>query len=512
MKKIFFSGVSMMFLVVNFATAQYDNYAALFGRQTFYGGTARYLSIGGAGTSLGGDLGAANINPAGLGMYRKSEFTFSPNFGFAGSNTTFLDESEHNNKGSFSISNFGVAICGAKDDLDESAWRGGTFNLGMSRTNSFHNRISFYGEDPRGTGGSSMADYFVQLADGTPEDDLLAEDPTDPNGYGIETLAGLAYWTYLIEPDTTAPNKYTNYLTNETLTKEGVYTTKGAQYQWNIAYGANYKDKLYIGGGIGITSINFKEDLSYTETADETSPAFNTFTFNDRNQIKGTGLNLKLGYIYKVSDLLKIGTTITTPTFYWMNQAFSSDLSTTYNPSMTYSGGSFNESTVDGSFKFNYTTPVKLAAGMSLFAGKTGFISGDVEYIPYQLSELSGRTSGEDRFLQPYNKIINNSYTNVVNLRIGGEVRADIIRLRAGLAYLPNPYKYSDGVDRNIYQISGGIGVKLEDVYFDLGLVNTKYQSTYQPYQVDGFGSPGPTAVSKNSFVNAVFTVGFYFE
>lgn len=501
MKKIIFSFVVAFVFSATIVDAQYEYYPALFGRQTFYGGTARYLAIGGAGTSLGGDLGSASVNPAGLGMYRKSEFSFSPNIGFSGSNTDYLGVSQHSSNGSFSISNMGVAICGIKDDLDKSDWRGGTFSLSMNRTNNFRNRVSFYGVDPQ----SSIAQYFVQQANGTSVADLDAQNPTD----GINSLAALGYWTYLIDPTTIDGDQYTNYLSNEKFTKEGTYTTSGAQYQWNIAYGANYKDKLYIGGGLGITSINFKEDLNYNETTDYTVDGFKSLSFNDYNRIRGTGVNFKMGYIYKVSDALKLGTTVTTPTFTALNQEYSSDLSVSY-PFTTPSGSKVSEITTPGIFKFNYVTPAKIASGLSLFAGKAGFASFDIEYIPYQFSRMSGKTSYEDRYLSPYNTIVNNTYKNVLNLRAGAEIRLDMIRLRGGLAYLPNPYKYNDGVNRNVAQLSGGIGVKLEDVYFDFGLINTRYQSSYSPYQLDG--SATPTAVSKNSFVNAVITMGFYFE
>ena len=43
-------------------------------------GTARHQAIGGAMTSLGGDLTAAFTNPAGLGFYRSGDFVFTPTF------------------------------------------------------------------------------------------------------------------------------------------------------------------------------------------------------------------------------------------------------------------------------------------------------------------------------------------------------------------------------------------------------------------------------------------------
>jgi hypothetical protein len=41
-------------------------------------GNARYVSTGGAFGALGGNLSALSTNPASIGIYRRSEFSFSP--------------------------------------------------------------------------------------------------------------------------------------------------------------------------------------------------------------------------------------------------------------------------------------------------------------------------------------------------------------------------------------------------------------------------------------------------
>ena len=46
--------------------------------QVFYGGTARFMSMGGAFTALGGDISSLSQNPAGLGVFRSSEITLTP--------------------------------------------------------------------------------------------------------------------------------------------------------------------------------------------------------------------------------------------------------------------------------------------------------------------------------------------------------------------------------------------------------------------------------------------------
>lgn len=65
------------FLITPFSLkAQYASDGLKFS-QPALNGNARYLSIGGAQGSLGGDLGSLSGNPAGVGMFRKSDISFS---------------------------------------------------------------------------------------------------------------------------------------------------------------------------------------------------------------------------------------------------------------------------------------------------------------------------------------------------------------------------------------------------------------------------------------------------
>ena len=48
-------------------------------------GTARFMSMGGAFTALGGDLSTLSQNPAGIGVYRKSEVGITVDFNMTNS-------------------------------------------------------------------------------------------------------------------------------------------------------------------------------------------------------------------------------------------------------------------------------------------------------------------------------------------------------------------------------------------------------------------------------------------
>jgi len=54
-----------------------------------FNGSARYMSIGGVMGSLGGDITAAHVNPAGLGLYKTREYVLSPGFQLINNNFNF---------------------------------------------------------------------------------------------------------------------------------------------------------------------------------------------------------------------------------------------------------------------------------------------------------------------------------------------------------------------------------------------------------------------------------------
>ena len=55
-------------------------------------GTARTMGMGNAFTALGADLSSATLNPAGIGMYVESDFSFSPMMQFTKTKTTNSDQ------------------------------------------------------------------------------------------------------------------------------------------------------------------------------------------------------------------------------------------------------------------------------------------------------------------------------------------------------------------------------------------------------------------------------------
>ena len=84
MNKLFALFFLQLLVVNSFAQSESDVMRYSFGAPI---GTARTTGMGGAFGAVGADLFSSVINPAGIGVYRKSEFVFSPGLYIPTTNT-----------------------------------------------------------------------------------------------------------------------------------------------------------------------------------------------------------------------------------------------------------------------------------------------------------------------------------------------------------------------------------------------------------------------------------------
>ena len=100
----------MVWLVATIAQAQSFVEEALMVSRTQPGGTARIQAMGGAQIALGGDLSSTSSNPAGLGMYNRSEVSITPGYGTYAYHSAYLGQDEKANRNNLMIANLGVAL------------------------------------------------------------------------------------------------------------------------------------------------------------------------------------------------------------------------------------------------------------------------------------------------------------------------------------------------------------------------------------------------------------------
>lgn len=465
--------------------------------------------MGGAQISLGGDFSSAYSNPAGLGMYNRSEFTISPGFMSLNNNGTFMAGdatlSNSNNANRTAINIPGLGLIFSKPQDGEGGFIHGSFAITMTKINDFNSNIKYKGLNTE----TSLIDYFLNQANGYPPSQF------DQNGDMYNTVTELGYDNYLIGEETIAggsdPNKYFTDVSGIPFQNETV-ETKGGQNQWNFAYGANFNDKFFLGAGLGIVALNFQSRKVFSESFDDDGP-LNGFNLTEELTIRGTGVNLNIGGIFRPVDGFQLGAAITTPTRYKLTDTYSASMSSSWK-NFDYYG---DQSTILGNESaatdvvttgYNLTTPWKFSAGASYIFGKSGLISVDVEQLNYGGAKYNSTTSGFS--LDGDNDIVKATYKSVTNIRAGGEYRIKSLRLRGGFGYMPDPYKeIQNDVNTSRYSVSGGVGYRASKFFIDLAYVNSWMNGSYRPYTV-----PLPTSPLvnyKQTVTNVIATVGFTF-
>jgi len=453
--------------------------------QITFGGTARSMGMGGAFGALGADFSSLSTNPAGIGLYKKSELTFTPSFYEGKTSSSFNGTSNDDSKYNLNISNVGLVVAfEPSKNLTNSGWKNFQFGFGMNRYANFNNRMMIEGFNS----SSSLLSSFVNEANGTAPSDLYAFD------------LGLAYKTDLIYSDTTGNNKYKNDMPNGGVLQSKTVTTNGCINEIVLSFGANYNDKLYFGATIGFPQLRYFEESTYSEiNTSDPGNYFNSFSYNQNMETKGNGINLKLGMIYRPADWVRIGAAIHTPTFYnYMRDKWSSSMSSRFND-----GNGYTADSPDGSFDYTLETPMRAIGSVAFIIGNYGLISGDYEYVDYSNAKLR---SDDDDFVDANNAIRNN-YQDQSNIRLGTEWRVGPqFSIRGGYALYGSPYKSGiNDAERTSY--TAGLGYRDQDFFADFAYVLTQSKEKYYLYNYEGM----PAVQNDLKTNNFVLTFGFKF-
>ncbi len=481
--------------------------------QTFTGGSARIQALGGTNVALGADVTAISSNPAGLGLYNRSEISITPGFSVAYTNSTFNGNPTGNQTPFGQLANTGLVINNTKGGV--GGWLGGSFGFSVNKINDFNNEFRYGGQN----GQNSIVDYFLESANGFPAGNFPAPgEATD--------LTTLAYYTYLIGPwdviDPAYPDDaYFSDITSflrPVVRQQEVVKTRGGQYQWSLSYGGNLADILYLGFGLGIVSLNYEALKTYSEAEfdysaeDPTYNPVNRIDLEESLKIKGTGFNGTFGFILRPVSFFRLGATITSPTFYNLNDTYNASLAADWN-------NFFYEDIVGGDTTLNYvvantmevasgyslSTPFKASAGIAFIFGKVGFISADIDYLDYSKAWLNASGFSMDAD----NNYIRNNFSEAVNLKAGAEIRLGTVRLRGGYALNQVPVTADLNYRGNSQRLSLGVGLHLESFYADLAVINHLITSAYTPYVLND--NAQPVIDLKTSIFSSLLTLGYKF-
>lgn len=484
------------------------------------GGTAREQAIGGAMGSVGGDLTAAFVNPAGLGLYRTREIVLSPGWRFLSDKGSYLGQTQNGpTTNRFALGTSGLVL-GYEGVLPGVS---NAFAISVNQTADFNSHVLYQGTNAYSSFAEQYAEEFaysrLSINAG------LASPSLD---YGTR----MALWTSLIDTATingtlqviAQPQKSSKLFQRNDLRSTGGIT------EIAISLASNYHGKWYIGGSLGIPILSYTRYQTYTET-DAGAVAnndFETFTYTETYRTTGTGVNLKGGLIFAPSTPWRIGLAIHTPSVLALTDRISAAMTTRTRNYTSLKEVSVTSQELDAttgvspapnSFDYRLTTPWHfLVSGSYIFGSgqasaknQKGFVTADLEYItthdPHFSAAASQDGSGNaDNVYNGVNQAIRETYKGTISARLGGEMKFDTWMVRAGGAYYSNPYKYS-GVKADKLFLSVGAGYRKNWFFADLTYVARFGRDIHVPYYLADKNNTAATL--KDIGGTVVLSVGF---
>ncbi len=487
MKRVIIISAILLFSVNTFA--QYAGDALRFSQQ-YYQGTARNMAVGSAFGALGSDLSSLAINPAGLGLYRNSEYTITPEIFTRNSSSLYLGQNIDNSRTIFDLSNFGL-VNTIKTGKNNGGFKYFQFAFGMNRLNNYNTNRTIVGNNA----DNSKLDVFLEKADGINYEDI----ENNYSGYYSYDLTP-AWNTFLIDTIPGYTDLYYSPVPFAGTQQKEVIESRGSTNEWDLSVGGDFNDKLYFGITLGLPYTRFYRDTRYSENdIADTIPYFSSWSVYENLTTTGFGFNIKLGMIYRPVNWLRIGGAFHSPTWYSMTDNWYS----VYNSDLEWD--SFSSSSPNGTFNYKLYTPMRAIGDVALIFKKYGFLTFEYEYVDYGTARF--KAPGVD-YASGTNADIKSNYQGTNNFRGGIEIRAGMFNFRGGYALYGSPYKNSlnDGMKQ---YITGGLGYNNGRVGVDFAFVYGNKKSDYYLYTSDNFYTE-PAKITEKSY-QAVLTLKYFY-
>lgn len=486
-------GVAVLLALTSFSVAAQNVSDAL--RYSLYtnGGSARYVGVGSSMSAIGADLSAVNTNPAGIALFRKSEYAFTPALSINDASSQLLSGQGNgintDNRTVFNLPNAGVVFTSRPRS---PGWKAMNFALTANQLANFNQQ--FY---VQGSSVGTLAQHFKEVANSSVGlndfETKLASDASsiyDFQGDGVYDI------DYDLSP-------------KALLSRSQKSVTKGSMTELGLTFAGNYNEKVMIGLTVGIPFFSYSSDKTYVEQDVQKDggnvPYFSDLSYREKLTTTGSGINAKLGVIFRPTQVFRIGASIQTPTAIMLSDSYSSTLINNYYEDVKETGKFLGQqATSTGNFDYKLKTPWRYTGSAGLVFGKSGFFSAEVEYVDY--SHNNFRYSNFADAQKTVNTDISNQLQSVLNVRLGTEIAVNIFRFRAGIGLTPSPFLNDD---TRQYTYSGGFGIREKAWYLDFGYRRTQNQVQYYPYLTQR----APIQEVKNSFKNSQFlmTLGLKF-
>lgn len=322
-------------------------------------GTARYVGMGGAMTAIGGDPSAAMVNPAGLGLYRRSEISVS------------IDETIDNTQQVGSNDTYQRTRFAAPQISAIWAWGNSQKQRGLVYNNFMFslNRLANFNRDIVVKGaGMGMVPTICNITndEGGVSEEFLVNKPWD--NVDIGWLSILGYEAYLIDPDGKNRWKPAVDFTDGSLS----ISETGTSDQYTLSWAGNISNQWYIGIGLNIPTINYTKHTSLREENKQNS---SSAELKSMFHVSGVGVSGSFGLIYRPIQALRIGASLQTPTILSLSRQSTGDMYS------TIAGQKYEVLTPEsGVMDIDIASPLRTSVSVAGQLGKIGLIAVQYDY------------------------------------------------------------------------------------------------------------------------------------
>lgn len=356
-------------------------------------GTARYVGMGGAMTAIGGDPSAVLDNPAGLGLYRRSEIMLTID--------ETIDKTQQSSENQYTRSRFAAPQIAAIWALGNMQKQRGlifsNFMISSHRLANFNRDVVVKGQ------GMGMLETMCYKTDGLAEQ-YLQNKPWDDSEIGWLSILG--YEAYLIDPledDLWAPAVE---FTDGTLS----ISETGNYDQYTLSWAGNISHQWYVGVNLNIPTLSYTKRVSHTET-----DRINSAELKSLYHLSGLGIGGSVGLIYRPIQAIRVGASFHIPTTMSLSVQTESDMYS------KVSGQSYEVLTpASGVVSTKIASPLRSSVSLAGQIGNEGLIAVQYDYTHAPKDKELGFSPMED----------------VHTLRVGAEAQATRgLYINAGYVY-----------------------------------------------------------------------------
>ncbi len=450
------------------------------------------LSLGGVGVSDALGFGSITQNPATAAMFNKSLISVNLGTRRVSEDASYYDQmnlaagSQQNEylsrNNSFSDNQTGISSAGMTYNVPTLQ---GSFVLGASynRTRDFNQAYSFDASNPYNT----ITDYFAQTPD----------------------YQGIGYQSYALDSTSTGFVPVLREAGFQGINQHAEVTERGKMGEIALFGATEFQKNLFFGASLVFPVGKYSYHRLFVER--DLQNLYTTFPtdfqyMNSVDNIDATisGFFARFGIVYKMSPLVNIGASYQTRSSLTVKENFNSSITVKFdNTSKQYTADS-----QPGHIKYNVHTPGRLKVGLTLKSPEDMVaFHGQVEYVDYKQSKLTGFPSGYEQDQFNINQSILSDFKPVVNYQAGLEAHLGMISPMVGFAYYPSPRR-SFKIDKKY--LSGGVSLKMNNMAsFNVGVQYGFWNGEDQLYSVEYSDNSTDNLISKQKIHHITAMAGF---